>query len=118
MNTDPQGEARVARLLAASRADADPALLARALARLDAAASEPAWFAWLARPAALAAACGMLALSLSWAWWSVRAPASDAVAEAASPGEWYATLLGDDGSLGLGTLEAGPASGADSGSTR
>lgn len=114
---------RLERTLAAVHAAADPAPLARALARLaerDARAQlEPAWVRWLSRPAALAAAGALLVMSVSASLWIVR-DTSDAAAPSLSA-DPIAGLLGEDGSLGLG-VPGSDASGAalrpDSGEVR
>jgi len=60
---------RLARWLAAGVAPADPATLARALARLGESEREPAWLAWLARPRALAAAASLLVVCVAAGVW-------------------------------------------------
>ena len=106
--SDPGLERRLAQLLAASQAEPDGAPLARALARLAErdrmAEREPAWFGWLARPAALATACLLLAVSVSASAWMLREPAAQTGTTDTS--ELIAGLLAEDGSLGLATLDA------------
>jgi hypothetical protein len=60
---------RLARLLRAVRADADPSVWTRARARLEAreAGRAPAWLAWAMRPAALGVSLGLLAVSAATA---------------------------------------------------
>ena len=89
-------DARIARLLAATGARANPAVLARARARLADAGTEPGWLAWLSKPAALVAACALLVLSigLSALVLSGERTTSDGTTLVAS-------LLGDDGTDGL-----------------
>ena len=104
-------EPELARLLAATRAEADAAPLARALARLAARPAPPAWAAWLARPAAVAVAAGLLVASVAVSGLLLQdAGTPDGGAALVS------TLLGDDGTFGLplAAPHAG-AAGADSG---
>lgn len=116
-------EERIAKLIRATHAPADPAVLARARARIAAMteANEPAWLRWLARPAALAASGGLLAVTLLAGGWMLRNSAvgsteSTAVSETVA----IADLLGDDGSYGLAFDESGSseATVGDSGSIR
>lgn len=100
--SDPGLERRLAQLLAASQAEPDGAPLARALAEL--AEREPAWFGWLARPAALATACLLLAVSVSTSAWILREPAAQTGTTDTS--DLIAGLLAEDGSLGLATLDS------------
>ena len=65
MTPDDLREERLARLLGATRATADPAVLARARARLTARASDPGVARWLARPAVLAGAGALFVLCLA-----------------------------------------------------
>ncbi len=123
MNHHDANDARLERLIAATHAPADPAVLARARARVAAMAepSEPGWVRWLARPVALAASGGLLAVSLAAGGYLLRGATSTA-AESANSTEAVAVsdLLGDDGSYGL-VFEASGAEQAtigDSGSIR
>lgn len=109
---DPELERRLARLLASSQAEPDDAPLTRALTALAerdrAAQREPAWFGWLARPAALATACLLLAVSVSASAWMLRdVPVTTGATDTS---DLIAGLLGEDGSLGLATSEASGAS--------
>jgi len=114
-------EDRIARLIAATHAPADPAVLARARARIArlGESSEPAWLRWLARPAALAVSGGLLAVTLAAGGWMLRGAAGTATESAGTTESVaIADLLGDDGSYGLTFEESGaaqPAAG-DSGS--
>ncbi|MEO5989478.1 MAG: hypothetical protein ABIU54_13285 [Candidatus Eisenbacteria bacterium] len=114
---------RIERLIAATHAPAHPAVLARARARIAAMAapSEPAWVRWLARPVALAASGGLLALSLAAGGWLLRGVTSTAPESASSrESVGISDLLGDDGSYGL-VFEGGSAEQTtivDSGSIR
>jgi hypothetical protein len=65
MTPDDLREARLARLIAATRAEADPAALARARARIAAAERVPGVAAWLGRPAVLAGAGALFALCVT-----------------------------------------------------
>lgn len=122
MNTHGHdAESRLARLLAASQAPADDAPLTRALARLAErdrlSEREPAWMRWLARPAALAAACALLVMSVSASAWLLRDPSP--VAESSEGSELIAGLIGEDGSFGLVASDAGISSAeSDSGGER
>ncbi len=99
-------DARLARLLASVRADAPPASLARARARLAARAAgasfAPPALAWRFRPAALAAAAaaGVVALAAGGLWSGGAATSSrgSLVASLASGGGSIADdLLGESG---------------------
>ena len=57
---DPIGDEKLSRLLAATRAAVEPALMTRVRARLAARERESGVLAWLARPAALAASVATL----------------------------------------------------------
>ena len=98
-------EPRWLRLAADLRADPSPATMARVRARLAARPVEPAWVRWLGRPAALATS---VALLIACAW------AGDAwltASTTARPDDAYlvTSLLGEDGSFGLGLDEIEPA---------
>jgi len=94
-------EERLERLLGAARAEADPAVLARARARLAAEADVPRTLAWLGTPAALVTACALLVAVTSAGVWLARDDAP-----AARDTSLVSALVGDDGSYGL------PAAGA------
>jgi anti-sigma factor RsiW len=98
-------EPRWLRLAADLRADPSPATMARVRARLAARPVEPAWVRWLGRPAALATS---VALVVACAW------AGDAWLTASTTvhpedANLVSSLLGEDGSFGLGLDEAEPA---------
>lgn len=89
----------LARLLAASRAGANPAVLARARARLAARAAAPRLAEWLARPAVLAGATALFAACVAGAFTVAQrqdAPAASPAAETSL----LTALLGDE-DLGL-----------------
>ena len=127
---DAPFEEHIARVLAATHAAADPAVLARARSRVAALAgtAEPAWLRWLARPVALALAGGALALSVTAGVWVLRTiPVTSAEqgAQTASSGAQalaVTDLLGDNGTYGLelGIEAGGDGSGAvlDTGAAR
>lgn len=97
-------ESRIARLIAATHADADPAVLDRARARVSALAesAEPAWVRWLARPTALAVSGGLLAMSVAAGGWLLRgASATTPTAASATESVAISELLADDGTYGL-----------------
>jgi hypothetical protein len=96
-------EARIARLLAASHASPDPAVLARVRARL-AAPEVPRAFRWLATPAALAGGFAALALAAGLTFTTFDRDAASAATT--SDASLVSALIGDDGSDGL------PANGA------
>lgn len=104
MSDHDRNDERLARLIAATRAEADPAVLMRARARIAAmvAPGEPAWVRWLARPATLALSGGLLAVSVAAGGWllsGVRTSATGTDSAAASVA--VSDLLGNDGSYGL-----------------
>jgi len=113
MNDVDRNEARIARLLAATRAQANPAVLARARARLAARAAAPGMLAWLGRPAALAAACVLLLASAGVSYTLLRGEPATSSSETSL----VSSLLDDDGTYGLPhSVASGGASGrADSG---
>jgi len=118
-----KNDERIAKLIRATHAPADPAVLARARARIAAMgeSSEPAWVRWLARPAVLAASGGLLAVTLAAGGWMLRSAAVGLV-ETSGTIETVAIsdLLGDDGSYGLAFDESGSSESTvgDSGSVR
>ncbi len=94
---DPVDE-RLVRILGASRAPAEPAVLARARARLTGTARLPRPIAWLGTPAALVTAC---ALFVAVAGVSVAIVRTES---ATTPdATLVSALIGDDGSYGLPT---------------
>lgn len=119
----PTNDERIERLIRATHAPADPAVLARARARIAAMAesSEPAWVRWLARPATLAASGGLLAVTLAVGGWMLRSVAMHTTeSNVSTETVAISDLLGDDGSYGLSFDESGssePTVG-DSGSIR
>ena len=96
-------EARITRLLAATGANADPGVLARAQARLAADEAGPGWLAWLSKPAALVAACALLTLSVGIAALVLSGERTNT-----DDTTLVASLLGDDGSEGLPVTTAAP----------
>jgi hypothetical protein len=111
MNANERDEARLARLLAAARAEADPAALARARARIAARAAVPRAVVWLGTPAALASACALLVLAAGLAFTALR---TDSAGTRGS--SYMSALMGDDDSYGLpsASSSSGDAGGADS----
>jgi len=96
-------EVRIARLLGAVQAPADPAVLTRARARIAAMGDVPGVFAWLGTPAALAAACVAMLLSAGVSLAVLRAERPAAAARETS---LVSALIDDDGSYGLPTSAA------------
>ncbi len=96
MNDIDRGDERLARLLAATHAEADPAVLVRARARLRESERMPALFAWFGSPAGLvlAALLFVSVAGLSVAWNERETTRSDAAT-------LVSTLVGDDDSYGL-----------------
>lgn len=99
MTHDHSRDERLAKLLAATRAEANPAVLARARARLAARERAPGVAVWLGRPAVLAGAGALFALCVAGTFMVARQAAT---ATATSTGEksLIATVLGED-DLGL-----------------
>ncbi len=108
MNDIEREEARLARLLAAVRAEADPAVLAQARARLVAALELPRPFAWLGTPAALAGACAVLALSAGISFAVLQRDTA-----ATHDTSLVSALIGDDGTYGLPAAVVGSATATD-----
>jgi len=112
MTNDDRREERLARLLAATRAEANPAVLARARARIaarDAARSSvPGVAAWLGRPAVLAGAGVLFALCVAGTF-AVSQRASVVAAETSL----LSAILGEeDLGLPIDVSGAGAANGA------
>ena len=98
------------KLAATLRAEPAPDTLARVRRRLAAARPvEPAWFRWFARPAAVAACAGLLVMSAIAGEMLLAGVSAEASDETLT-----ATLLGDDGSFGLGLESATGSVSADS----
>jgi hypothetical protein len=97
---DPVDE-RLVRLLGAARAPADPAVLARARARLAGTVPVPGPLAWLGTPAALVTACALFVVVAGASIVIVRG-------ESATTHDptLMSALIGDDGSYGLPTAGA------------
>ena len=117
---DEEFEKRIASLLAASRAHANPATLARARERLAEREAIPAVARWLGRPVGLIAASALLVVSAlaSITWVNVTSTAAGATPVTET--SLVSSLLDDDGTYGVpGSLDASAASrGARETSTR
>jgi hypothetical protein len=117
---DPRDE-RLARLLAATRAEANPGVLARARARLAARERAPGLAVWLGRPEVLAGAGALFALCVAGTF-AVSRQAATATATTATETSLLASVLGED-DLGLpielnggsGTADANGGAAGDSG---
>jgi hypothetical protein len=107
---DEQDTPRWLRLAATLRAEPAPDTLARVRARLAAREPAPAWLGWLARPVTVAASAALLVAS-AWTGVSMLSTAASEVSEPVSLSE---ALLGDDGSLGFGSVTVDGATDADS----
>lgn len=120
MNEPPDwSDERLARLIAASRGEADPASLAGALRRLEARETTPAWVAWLARPAALAASCALLVVSVGLSSVLVRgADGTRSSAATTSSADFMSQLLDDDGALPVAVADSPGSETHDSGGGR
>ncbi len=92
---DPLDE-HIARVLGAACASADPAVLARARARLAEADAVPGPLAWLGTPAALVGACALFVAVAGASIVIVRGESA-----AAHDPTLVSALIGDDGSYGL-----------------
>ena len=112
MNEHERDEARIIRLLGAVRSPADPAVLARARARITGLADVPRVFAWLGTPAALAAACMVLLVATGA---SLALLDSEATMTTPRDTTLVSALIGDDGSYGLPTAAATGAVTTDAG---
>jgi len=95
MNHDERGEERLVKLIGARRAVANPTVLARARARIEARAATPGFVLWLGKPAVLAGAGLLFVLCMTGAFTMSQAPASSA-----SETGIMSSLLGED-DLGL-----------------
>lgn len=78
MNADERREQRLARLLGASRAAANPTVLARARARIEAREAAPGLAVWLAKPAVLAGAGLLFVVCVTGALTISQPPVSSA----------------------------------------
>ena len=107
----------LSRMIAAVKADAEPALLTRARARIEARAGRPALLAWAMRPAALGASFVLFVVSAGLSF----ALIANVPSEAGENGTLMESLLAergiDDGSAALGTPAADTSSAPDSGGT-
>ena len=110
MNPDEKREERLARLIGASRAPADPVVLTRARERIAARSAEPGMVRWLARPAVLAGAGVLFVLCVAGSF-----AVSQRLTAATADTSLVAGVFGDD-NLGL-PIEASESAGgaADSG---
>ena len=98
---------RLVRWLGATALRREPATLARALARVRAEAELPAWIRVFARPRALWTAAGLLCVSVALSGWLLVGDPAGRGASHGATSDILATLLGEDGTLGL------PQSGVD-----
>ena len=117
MNHDERGEERLAKLMGARRAVANPTVLARARARIEARAAAPGVAVWLAKPAVLAGAGVLFVLCVTGAL-TISQPPGSSAGEAGI----MASLLGEE-DLGLpidtnGTESPGGAAAGDSGEVK
>ncbi len=103
MNGDDRFDERITRLLAASHASANPAVLERARARLAARESTSGFLAFLGRPVALATAAGLLVVSIAASLAIVGSERTITTSTATQPSgsTLVAALLDDDGTYGL-----------------
>jgi hypothetical protein len=114
---DDLRESRLARLIAATRAEANPAVLARARARIAANEAVPGVAAWLGRPAVLAGAGVLFVLCVAGTF-MLGQPAGTTAGETSL----LSTIVGEE-DLGLpidtnGAGEPGGAAAGDSGEVR
>jgi hypothetical protein len=115
---DRDEDARLSRLLAAVRADAEPALWTRVRARIEARERDrgPAWLAWLERPVALGASFALLAAAVATSLTLVAgAPRVPPAAAPASADDLADALVAE---LDPGAASAPAGGGADSGAVR
>lgn len=99
MNGMERDEARIVRLLAATRAEADPAVLTRVRARIASRVPEALFGPrWLGSPAALAMACVLLVVSAGAGFMVL-----DRDRAAAHDSGLVSALMGEDGSYGMPT---------------
>jgi hypothetical protein len=113
MNGDDRFDERITRLLSASHASANPAVLERARARLAARQSATGFLAFLGRPVALATAAGLLVVSAAVSLMVLRSDNSSTATIAATTNtSLVAALLDDDGTYGLPAEVASASDGA------
>lgn len=111
MTPDDLREERLARLIAATRAGANPAVLARARARIAANERVPGVAAWLGRPTVLAGAGVLFALCIAGTF-----VVSQRVTASASEASLISSLVGEeDLGLPIETSDAGATSGGAAG---
>jgi len=111
MTPDELREERLARLIAATRAEANPAVLARARARIAANETVPGVAAWLGRPAVLAGAGVLFVLCVAGTF-VVGQPDGTTAGETSL----LSTIVGEeDLGLPIDTNGAGASSGAAAG---
>lgn len=95
---DDELDARIARVLAASRATSEAAVVARARARIAEPAA-PGWIAWLSRPSGVAACAALLIVAVVWG--GVMAREGAAAASDTGASSIVSDLVGDRGDLGI-----------------
>jgi anti-sigma factor RsiW len=116
---DDWGDDQLAQLIAASRAEADPAAFARALGRLETRDTVPGWIAWLAHPAALAASCALLVVSVGISSVLLRGTeGARTSAGSTSSTDLVSQLLGDEGALPVDVGDRPAGAAGDSGGMR
>lgn len=102
MNGDDRFDERITRLLAASHASANPAVLERARARLAEREQATGLLAFLGRPVALASAAGLLVASVAVSLVLMSSDTTSTATVAATTNtSLVAALLDDDGTYGL-----------------
>ena len=117
MNRDDDLDRELSRMLQAVGADAEPALLTRARARIEARARQPLLLRWAMRPAALGASLAVFVASAGLSFALISSASWTATGESATLME---SLLEERGieTGALVTPEAEPGAEADSGVTQ
>ena len=111
-------ERKLSRMLAATRADADPALLTRARARIEARAREPLFVRWAMRPEALGASVALFVASAGLSFALVSTPVGSSTSESATLMESLLEERGIEAGTTLAAPAAEPGTESDSGAVR
>ena len=109
---------KLVRMLAAVGADADPALLTRARARIEARAAEPLVVRWVMRPAALGASLALFVASAGLSLTLISSAPGSTTSESATLMDSLLAERGIEAGSVLGTPATEPGIAPDSGGTR
>ena len=118
MNRDDDLDRELSRMLKAVGADAEPALLTRARARIEARARQPLLLRWAMRPAALGASLAVFVASAGLSFALISSSPWTATGESATLMESLLEERGIEDAGALAAPEVEPGAEADSGEAR